>query len=102
MNHLITNATIMPCPFCGKMPEFETTGTFSEGIMFGVDIKFGCSNCDIYPGKRGHIYRLGLRWDINNNLGVAIQKDERLDLIRLWNTRINVNTTDEFNTNKED
>lgn len=89
INNLLANTTIMPCPFCGRMPEFVKTGTFSEGIMFGVCIKLGCAECDIYPGKSGHMYRLGVRWDVNSNLGVAIQTDERPDLIQLWNTRVN-------------
>lgn len=92
IDNLPANTTIMSCPFCGSMPEFVQTGTFSDGIMFGVDLKLGCTKCDIYPGKPGHLYRLGLRWDVNSNLGVAIQKDERPDLIHLWNTRVNRKT----------
>lgn len=89
IDNILANVTLMPCPFCGGMPEFVIDDVFTknQGTIFGCDLRFGCSECRIYPQKQGHIYELEIELDPNRESGMRYMKDERIDLIHLWNNR---------------
>lgn len=78
---------IKKCPFCGSLPEFVVTGRYTRGDFVGANIKFGCAACDVYPRATGHLYDIEIIINPNNMSGIRCVKDERLDLIELWNKR---------------
>jgi hypothetical protein len=80
---------IKKCPFCGRLPEFVVTGRYTRDSLslLGANIKFGCAACDVYPRSSGHLYNIEFIINPNNMSGIRCVKDERLDLIDLWNKR---------------
>jgi hypothetical protein len=80
---------IEKCPFCGRLPEFVVTGRYTRDNQnsFGANIKFGCAACNVYPRSSGHLYNIEFIISPNDMSGIRCVKDERLDLIDLWNKR---------------
>ena len=102
IDNLSANVTLMSCPFCGGMPKFVVDDGYTKnnGTIVGCGLRFGCSNCRVYPQKPGHMYGLEVMLDPKRESGIRYMKDERMDLIYLWNNRVNKKTEELKNETK--
>ena len=82
---------LKPCPFCGKAPVVERSGSI-EG-KFGVDFRFRirCINCGAIPsGATGKV-----SVTLNREGEIVIEEDEREKAAGAWNHRAYGGITDE-------
>ena len=82
---------LKPCPFCGKAPVVERSGSI-EG-KFGVDFRFRirCINCGAIP--RGATGKVSVT--LNREGEIVIEEDEREKAAGAWNHRAYGGVTDE-------
>lgn len=82
---------LKPCPFCGKLPVVERSGSVEGKI--GVDFRFRirCVNCGSEPcGARGKV-----SVTLNQKGEIVIEEDEREKAAGAWNHRAYGGISDE-------
>lgn len=82
---------LKPCPFCGKLPVVERTGTLDG--KFGIDFRFRirCIECGAIPsGAAGKV-----SVTLNRKGEIVIEEDEREKAAGAWNCRAYGGISDE-------